>query len=214
MKTIRFSITLGILVCGYSGLSVVARSQTPDTASQSVSIEHMKISLDVESASLYDALKLVFTQVKCNFTLDQSLKGLTVTAHLTDVPFKIGLETLLKSTSTPLTYRVESAVYSVVRKQDEPAIVLDPVTTRARVNGSAVKTVQLIRVYNVSDLDIVQAFGGTIINIGLIPGFGVSGAAAGRAQNQTTNPLLSGGQNMFGNGHGSVIVTSPGNPGP
>lgn len=78
-----------------------------------------KIDLDLESSNLYYGLKLLFSQIKANFTIDESLKSLTVTAHLSQVPFRVALETLLKSTSTPLTYKVENGIYSVVPKVEE-----------------------------------------------------------------------------------------------
>src|SRR5258706_6487854 len=103
---------LSLTVLGFTAAPVCARAQdNPDDASTGGALtaqQNKKIDLDLESTNLYYALKLLFSQVKANFTIDESLKSLTVTAHLSQVPFRVALETLLKSTSTPLTYKVEN----------------------------------------------------------------------------------------------------------
>ncbi len=118
---------LSMAVCALSltsiGLTLTpVRAQAQDGGrSGSVSdLANKKIDLDLESSNLYYGLKLLFSQVKANFTIDESLKSLTVTAHLSQVPFRVALETLLKSTGTPLTYKVESGIYSVVPKVECP----------------------------------------------------------------------------------------------
>jgi hypothetical protein len=112
-------------------------------------------------------------------------------------------------TSTALTYKVASGVYSVIPKVDNSPIRVDPVSAAVNISDSVAR-VRLIRVYNVSDLDIVQAFGGTILNIGIIPGFGFGGVASGQNQRGLqNNGLFEGGKNMFGTGHSDVIVTPP-----
>src|SRR3974390_1309441 len=117
--------TISVMALGFAlvGLTaapvrVHAQDERQNTPGQSDPASK-KIDLDLESTNLYYGLKLLFSQVKANFTIDESLKSLTVTAHLTQVPFRIALETLLKSTSTPLTYRVENGIYSVILKVEE-----------------------------------------------------------------------------------------------
>ncbi len=157
------------------GLAVVALASVPTQAyaqdsgdgsgSQSDSA-NKKIDLDLESTNLYYGLKLLFSQVKANFTIDESLKSLTVTAHLTQVPFRVALETLLKSTSTPLTYKVENGIYSVVPKAEEAAPEEEPKTTNEPTTTNGGYKYGVIRPYNLSAADIVQAFGGHVVNVG------------------------------------------------
>jgi hypothetical protein len=126
------------------------------------------------------------------------------------VPFRTALETLLKSTSAALTYKLENGIYSVFPKVEEPPAKEEPDNAVVINRASDVARIHLIRVYNVSDLDIVQAFGGTILNIGLIPGFGRGGTPPGQNQRgQQNTGLFEGGENMYGTGHGSVIVVTP-----
>ncbi len=230
MKRVTVTMAaMGLLLYGYLSHPIGAMAQeSVNKDSQSTGIEKQKVSLDLESSSLYSALKLLFSQVKCSFTLDESLKGLTVSAHFTDVPFRTALNTLLKSTSTPLTYRLEDGIYSVGPKVDQPAqidggnlsnidsVYISNMKDPANI-GTDVPKVRMIRVYNVSDLDIVQVFGGTILNIGLIPLFGQGGTPAGqnKAAQQNTNGFFDQGKNMIGTGHGKIIVvTPPAAPGP
>jgi hypothetical protein len=202
---------VAVLLCGSLVLPTRAGAQNVDgKGSQTPDITMQKISLDLESSNLYYGLKLLFSQVKCNFTLDESLKGLTVTAHFTDVPFRIALETLLKSTSTTLTYKVENGIYSVFPIEEQKPSKEDPDHARVVYVDSDEPRVHLIRVFNISDLDIVQAFGGTILNIGLIPGFGRGGTPPGQTQRgQQSTGLFEGGENMYATGHGTIIVVSP-----
>lgn len=189
--------------------SRVLAQDSPGKGSQNPGIEKQKVSLDLESTSLYYGLKLLFTQVKCNFTINESLRALTVTAHFTDVPFRVALETLLKSTSTSLTYNVENGIYSVSVKVDEPPVRVEPGVNGPMNVTSDVARIDMIRIFNVSDLDIVQAFGGTIINIGLIPGFGGAASGQNRSAQQKGSGFFEGGENLIGTGHGSVIVVTP-----
>lgn len=171
--------------------------------------ELLKVDLEAESSTLYDALKQIFKQTKFSFTIDESLKSVKVTAHLTQVPFRIALDKLLKSTSLTLSCNQEDGVYVVKigADQNAPSVFLD-VTNVQRVDHpeSSRSTIRLIRVYNLSDLDIVQAFGGTILNLGYIPGNG-----GGTSQNQRggqSGSFFQGGENLTGTGHGNVIVGS------
>jgi len=87
-------------------------------------VSNQPIKLDLENADLYSALKLLFAQIKANYTLDPSLRQLPVTAHLSNVPFRIALDTLLRSVNSPvpLTYKVESGIYSILEKKE----ILEP----------------------------------------------------------------------------------------
>ena len=74
------------------------------------------INLDADKTDLYSTLKLLFAQVKVNYTLDPALRSIPVTVHIHQVPFGMALEMLLKGTSKPLTYRVENGMWSIVPK--------------------------------------------------------------------------------------------------
>src|ERR1043166_5732094 len=111
---------LSLAVLGLAAVPVGAYVQEKDADTNATDLQNKKINLDVESANLYYALNLLFQHIKANFSLDPSLKQLEVTAHFHDVPFRIALETLLKSSGQPLTYRFENNIYSVVPKIEKP----------------------------------------------------------------------------------------------
>jgi hypothetical protein len=72
-----------------------------------------RITLNLESASVADALKLLFRSVGYNYTLDESVVGGYVTVSLKDVTFETALRTILRSANPPLTYRVDGGVYII-----------------------------------------------------------------------------------------------------
>ena len=177
-------LALSLAVVGLTATPVRAHAQDDGGGAGTASDPaNKKIDLDLESSNLYYGLKLLFSQVKANFTIDESLKSLTVTAHLTQVPFRVALETLLKTTTTPLTNKVENGIYSVVPKVEEAA--LTPEETKD--NGTEIKSggykFGIIRPNNLSATDIVTAFGGHIVNIGYNPaaygGGGMGGMGGG-----------------------------------
>jgi hypothetical protein len=183
-------IGLAALSLAVVGLAAPVRTlaqDDPGSTKQADDITTKKIDLDLESSNLYYGLKLLFSQVKANFTIDESLKSLTVTAHLSQVPFRVALETLLKSTSTPLTYKVESGIYSVVPKVEPPIdITIDTqASTLVDHSGGGYKF-GIIHPNNMSAIDIVTAFGGHIVNVGYNAstfGQGGLGGGAGSGQN-------------------------------
>jgi hypothetical protein len=198
-------IAVAALSLAIIGLAAPVRSVAQDDSNnpkQADDAANKKIDLDLESTNLYYGLKLLFSQVKANFTIDESLKSLTVTAHLTQVPFRIALETLLKSTSTPLTYKVENGIYSVVPKVEtgESVIPEDQPGNTTLPNPNAGWKYGIIRPENMSAIDIVQAFGGHIVNVGYTPQFGQGGLGGGQSAGQ--GGFGGAGSGGFGNGAG------------
>src|ERR1041385_8755822 len=75
------------------------------------------ISISQENADVRTALKSLFTSAGVNYTLSPAVKG-TVNVSLHEVPFRVALDSILRSTASqaPLTYRVEGGVYYVTQK--------------------------------------------------------------------------------------------------
>jgi hypothetical protein len=185
IKSIAQDAQLSVgLSCAQLATPVKSIAQDDNSGSKQADDPSLKkIDLDLESSNLYYGLKLLFSQVKANFTIDESLKSLTVTAHLTQVPFRTALETLLKSTSTPLTYKVENGIYSVVPKIEAVA----EVQIDNQIDGPAVDPGRgwkfgVIRPNNLAAADIVQAFGGHVVTVGYTPTFGQGGLGGGNGQ--------------------------------
>ncbi|MCW3055696.1 MAG: hypothetical protein JWN14_4866, partial [Chthonomonadales bacterium] len=72
-----------------------------------------------EQTNLYSALKLLFSHINANYFLDPSLKNSEVSVHLHDIPFKTVLDTLVKSTGLPITWKFEDNIYRIVPKEVE-----------------------------------------------------------------------------------------------
>jgi hypothetical protein len=117
LKTFTKSATYRI---GNGGLIIVpkAPSDSPDMPVQTdpLTTSATLVSLDAEKIDLYAMLKLLFAQVKVNYTLDPNLRNILVTAHVHNLPFGTVLEMLLKGTGKPLTYHVENGMWSIVPK--------------------------------------------------------------------------------------------------
>jgi len=197
------ALTVACLVGAQSAsLAQEQSTDTVGTVGKTNDPANAKIDLDLESTNLYYGLKLLFSQVRANFTIDESLKSLTVTAHLTGVPFRVALETLLKSTSAPLTYKVENGIYSVVPKveevQNQP--VQEPVESLPRLGGGY--KYGIIRPSNTSAFDIVSAFGGTLVYVGYDKtSYGNGGMGGNRSNGMSSGSGSSGfGSGGFGSG--------------
>ncbi len=123
-----------------------------------------RVTLNVESADLRLALKLLFDAAGANYTLDQAVQG-TVTVSLRDIPFRTALESLLRSTQSqnPLTYRVEDGVYVITPQLREPTVAVESTVEAPAV--PAKRTIK-IPVNWVDGALLAQALGGSVIDLG------------------------------------------------
>ncbi|MGQ9789305.1 MAG: STN domain-containing protein, partial [Armatimonadota bacterium] len=92
------------------GAVVSVMAQEPSSGSSP------KVTLNLESASIADALKLLFRATGYNYTLDESVVQGYVTVSLKDVTFETALRTVLRAANPPLTYRVDGGVYIISPK--------------------------------------------------------------------------------------------------
>jgi hypothetical protein len=93
-----------------AGVTVSAVAQEPASGGGP------KITLNLESASIADALKLLFRATGYNYTLDESVVQGYITVSLKDVSFETALRTVLRAANPPLTYRVDGGVYIISPK--------------------------------------------------------------------------------------------------
>ncbi len=167
------------------------------------------IKLDLENADLYSALKLLFAQIKANYALDPSLRQLAVTVHLTNIPFRIALDTLLRSVASPvpLTYKVENGIYTVLEKKestDAPVDTNGTDTTQATSNK-----LQYKKFYGTTgELKYNSAYIAKLLNAKLIPSIVAEqqqgGGAGGFGGGGLGGGLGSGGSSGFGGGGGGL----------
>ena len=90
----------------------------PDGAAETLptAVASTLVTVDANKSDLYSVLKLVFAQVKANYSLGPNLRNIPVTIHIRKLPFSTALDMLLKETGKPLTYRVENGIWSIVPK--------------------------------------------------------------------------------------------------
>ena len=97
-------------------LVLVLGTVSPAYSQQEGGQQPPRITLNLESASIADALKMLFRSVGYNYTLDESVVGGYVTVSLKDVTFETALRTILRAANPPLTYRVDGGVYIITPK--------------------------------------------------------------------------------------------------
>jgi len=145
-----------------------ARAQDTPPASEANDPTMKKVSLDLEQTNLYSALKLLFSHINANYFLDPSLKNSEVSVHLTNVPFKTVLDTLVKSTGLPITWKFEDNIYRIVPKEVDIATgteegIKEPTTA---TTDQAAKFVIISRdSFAFDGLSIAEALGGKTFSI-------------------------------------------------
>jgi|SRR5579862_2810136 len=92
------------------------------------------VSLSLNQAPIRQALTQLFQQVGLNYSLDSGLQG-NVTASLRDVPFSVGLDSILRANRPQLTYQVRDGVYEI-----HPRPGYQSGTYRSAENGSRLVT--------------------------------------------------------------------------
>ncbi len=79
---------------------------------------HTSLSFKADHVPLRRALQLLFEQTGVNYALDPTVGEENVIASLKEVPFQVVLETLLRQSRSPLTYRVANNVIQVLLRSD------------------------------------------------------------------------------------------------
>ncbi|MGC8782856.1 MAG: STN domain-containing protein [Armatimonadota bacterium] len=142
-------------------LVLVLGTVSPAYSQQEGGQQPPRITLNLESASIADALKLLFRSVGYNYTLDESVVGGYVTVSLKDVTFETALRTILRAANPPLTYRVDGGVYIITPKVEtyetgvaEPTVEEQP--------QPQVRT-EKIMLQHLDSLAVAQLLGGTAV---------------------------------------------------
>ena len=206
----------GLAFVGLAATLCQSPALAQSNESPSNGVADKKVSINLENADVRYALKQLFQSVGVNYTLEGGVQG-QATVSLTDVSFKLALESILRASSTiaPLTYRVSEGVYYVTVKKEQAATVEHAVATPDEPKKEKSKVVSIH--LNFADVeDIVRALGGTVIQnrftgtTGIFGGNNNGGGGRGGAGNGM-NSGSSGFGNSFGAGNGGTtgIVTGP-----
>jgi len=123
--------------------------------------KNKNITVELNNADIRSALQILFKSEGLNFSLDENVSGM-VSVSLHDVPFKVALESILRSTdsSNPLTYTIENGVYFVRPKVEELKQPESMTELKKKENKYDISKILL----NFSDVfDIANAFGGWVV---------------------------------------------------
>ena len=203
------SISLCFLGLGVPQI-VAAQNTETDT------LRNTPVTLNVEEATLYSALKTLFAQAKADFTITASLKTFPVTVHLNQ-PFRIALESVLRATGQPITYTVENGVYYIEELKsstldDPPVFEEEPLPPKRK------PLMYKFHVRNGSGLEIAAMLGIKFVpwTVSFFPPYigsnpfapvNVSGGGAGFGGGQGNNNAgTGGGAAGFANGASGVLA--------
>lgn len=137
-----------------------------------------RVTVKYEQADVRFVLKQLFDSVGVSYTLDPNVQG-TVTVSLTDVPFTVALDSILRPLN--LTYRVENGVYYVTVRQPEEA-PLPQADTLAPEEDTRLNLPEKIQLNYASPALIAALLGGVLIQYAqyeLMPSGGMGGGFGG-----------------------------------
>jgi hypothetical protein len=165
-------------------LGALAQDATTDqTGAGGATLPKTPVTLNVESADLYYTLKLLFSQIKADFTLDTSLRGTPVTVKLTKVPFDIALNAVLKASGQPLTFSFENGIFSIVPQTQQVDTTLGQQPNQEPSTQDLTKNTKYLKLtLNVVSVeDVMMALGRPTVqtNMGFSSGGGMGGGFGG-----------------------------------
>jgi hypothetical protein len=180
----------------------------PSTSPNGTVLPTTPVTLNVESADLYYTLKLLFSQIHADFTLDTSLRGTPVTVKLTKVPFDIALNAVLKASGQPLTYSFENGIFSIVPQVTETApAVTTPETPQQDLTANTRYEKIYLSVASVQD--VMMALNRPIVQTsqGFSSGGGMGGGFGGGFGGGGMGGMMGGmgGMGGFGGGMGGMM---------
>ena len=90
------------------------------TGNGAAGLADKKVTVDADGVKLAEALPPLMKSVGADFVVDNSLKDVTVSVHLSNVRFQAALDTLVKVCSQPVMYKLVDGVYHFLPRVDEP----------------------------------------------------------------------------------------------
>ena len=140
---------------------LMAAQASPLLAQQGGDPTQRRVTVKYDQADVRFVLKQLFDSVGVSYTLDPNVQG-TVTVSLTDVPFTVALDNILRPLN--LTYRVENGVYFVTVRQPEEAPLTPNVDTTTPEEGVRLNLPEKVQLNYANPLMIAALLGGSIIN--------------------------------------------------
>ena len=140
---------------------LVAAQASPLLAQQGGDPSQRRVTVKYDQADVRFVLKQLFDSVGVSYTLDPNVQG-TVTVSLTDVPFTVALDNILRPLN--LTYRVENGVYFVTVRQPEEAPLAPNVDTTTPEEGVRLNLPEKVQLNYANPTLIAALLGGSLIS--------------------------------------------------
>ena len=198
-----------VLSCGLIANFPAQAQETGNSKNTPASSLQKMVYVDAEDATLASVITTLMQSIGANYTLDNSLRTIRVTAHLHNVRLDIALNILLRNSNPPFTYRYENSVYSFIPK----VVPTTPELIGTEIGGEATLTglrhIQVVRSNFIDAAMLAQILGGIPIRApegqtyGLVDPLKLNGAI--------TSPATSG-AGSGSSGAGSGLPTAGGNP--
>lgn len=148
------------LLCVSLGAPQFARAQDAKSVAPNVTVK-----LDAENASLYSVLRTLFNQANVDFTVAESLKSIPVTVRLRQ-PFRVALETVLKTAGQPLAYDAANGIYHIVPATEKPSTLDDEAFVPEEPLMPKIFKPYFVtrRMRNLNGVDMVYMLGGVVLH--------------------------------------------------
>jgi hypothetical protein len=140
---------------------LMAAQASPLLAQQGGDPTQRRVTVKYDQADVRFVLKQLFDSVGVSYTLDPNVQG-TVTVSLTDVPFTVALDNILRPLN--LTYRVENGVYFVTVRQPEETPLAPNIDTTTPDEGVRLNLPEKVQLNYASPTLIAALLGGTLIS--------------------------------------------------
>ena len=138
----------------------IAAQGSPVLGQQGSDPTQRRVTVKYDQADVRFVLKQLFDSVGVSYTLDPNVQG-TVTVSLTDVPFTVALDNILRPLN--LTYRVENGVYFVTVRQPEEVPAAPVPDAAAPEEGIRADVPEKIQLNYANPYLIAALLGGAVI---------------------------------------------------
>lgn len=196
------ALTAGTLLLTVSVLPAPVRAQDPPAQNadkkndSATKLADRRVTLQVEEASLSNAVRMLMKSVGADFSIDPALRDARVTANLTNIRLQIALDTLMRISTIPATYRVAEGVYIFEPRKEEPPAP-PPVLEEESKSGPKVRY-EYIKVRNVDASYLAYLLGGQPFSV-MGQNYGAFGGDFSGSKTFSNGPFGGSGSAIFGN---------------
>ncbi len=166
LKTLTGALAAAAVLGLWTGSALSARAQDSGSGANGAAgaqgnVADKRVSIDAEDATLASVITTLMRSVGANYTLDDSLRQIRVTAHLHDLPLQTTLDVLLRSVAPPTTYHVENGIYRFGPRVEPNAPAAEGVAAPENgLNTNGIRHIQVARVNFIDAAEAARLLGG------------------------------------------------------